>query len=184
MIWETMIREDNADLYRNGKKVGWQDIKEDFELAGKNLSRKEAKARFRDILKDEIWLNNKYQVNVRYRTGIGAFDKSGECVNGFEESAGKVAWLSIKRRDKGPIHDWRDLQRIKNDVVGEECEAMEIYPAESRLMDTANQYHLFAFTNPKNRIPVGFTFRTVDNSDFFQGRGVVQRPLEEEININ
>jgi len=28
-------------------------------------------------------------------------------------------------------------------IVGEEHEAFEVYPAESRLVDTANQYHLW-----------------------------------------
>jgi hypothetical protein len=37
------------------------------------------------------------------------------------------------------VHDWRDLQRIKNQLVGPECEAVELYPAESRKVDTANQ---------------------------------------------
>ena len=179
MQWETMVRQECPELYRNGKRVGWQDVKEDYALVGTTLSRKEAKAHFRDRLKDEIWLNDKYQANVRYRTGKGPFDKSGECVNGFNEEAGKMAWISIKRRDKCPIHDWRDMQRIKNDVVGEECEAMEIYPAESRLMDTANQYHLFAFTNPENTIPIGFRGRAVFDSTIVAHRGAVQRPFED-----
>src|SRR5262245_53475080 len=44
----------------------------------------------------------------------------------------KLWWLSIKRIDKNPIHDWRVLQAIKNALLGEECEAVELYPAESR----------------------------------------------------
>jgi hypothetical protein len=62
--------------------------------------------------------------------------------------------LSIKRRDKLPIHDWRDIQRIKNELVGPEIEGMELYPAESRLVDTANQYHIWCF--PNATFPFGF----------------------------
>lgn len=51
--------------------------------------------------------------------------------------------LSIRRRDRKAVHDWRDLQRIKNDVAGPEREAVELYPAEARMVDTANQYHLW-----------------------------------------
>jgi len=50
--------------------------------------------------------------------------------------------LSIKRLDKHPVRDWRHFQRIKNELIGEENEAVELYPAQSRLVDTTNQYHL------------------------------------------
>src|SRR5262249_13701026 len=51
--------------------------------------------------------------------------------------------LAIFRNDRQPVHDWRDLQRVKNDICGPEAEACEIYPAESRLCDRANTYHLW-----------------------------------------
>ena len=57
-------------------------------------------------------------------------------------------YLSIKRLDREPIGDWRAMQKIKNAIVGAEWEAVEIYPAESRLVDTANQYHLFCWDAP------------------------------------
>ena len=58
----------------------------------------------------------------------------------FGEENGDMFWLSIKRRDRAPVHDWRELQQIKNMIVGDEHEGFEVYPAESRLVDTANQY--------------------------------------------
>jgi hypothetical protein len=64
--------------------------------------------------------------------------------------------LSIKRRDKLPVHDWRDLQRIKTELLGPECEAVELYPAESRVVDTANQYHLWGMADPAFRFPIGW----------------------------
>jgi hypothetical protein len=77
----------------------------------------------------EIWRNDRYVVTVtRWAEG---------------ELAGQVQELSIRRDDRRAIHDWRDFQRIKNEIARPEVEAMEIYPAESRLMDTANQYYLF-----------------------------------------
>ena len=72
-----------------------------------------------------------------------------------------MLWLSIKRRDKEIIHDWRELQTIKNMIVGDEHEGFEVYPAESRLVDTANQYHLWVFENESTRLPVGFSSRLV-----------------------
>jgi len=86
----------------------------------------------------KVYMNNRYQVVVRVS----------------ETPSGLMAHLSIKRRDKLPIHDWRDLQRIKNELVGAEVEAMELYPAESQLVDTANQYHLWCF--PEAAFPFGF----------------------------
>lgn len=73
---------------------------------------------------------------------------------------GPMTWLSIKRNDRRTIHDWRDLQRIKNLTVGDEIEAVEVYPAESRLNDTANQYHMWCFA-PGFQLPFGYANRFV-----------------------
>ena len=64
---------------------------------------------------------------------------------------GHVTWLSVKRHDRDWIHDWRELQRIKNEVCGPEREGLEMFPAESRLVDSSNQYHLWV-------LPKGFHF--------------------------
>jgi hypothetical protein len=168
-MWETMTRQENVGYHKNGIEVTWRTLAEDHDL-----SKTRAKKFLRDMKNDEIWTNNIYQVNVRRRTGQGYFDGSNEVYNGFPKENGEVAWLSIKRLDKEPIHDWRDLQQIKNEVVGEEAEAIEIYPAESRKMDVANQYHLFAFTTP---IPIGFVGRAVESSDKAAQVGAKQRAL-------
>lgn len=55
------------------------------------------------------------------------------------------ASISYHWRDRAPIRDWRIGQRVKNEVAGPEWEAVELYPAESRLMDEANEYWLWAF---------------------------------------
>tara|TARA_R110000787_G_scaffold7296_3_gene25007 strand:- start:856 stop:1419 length:564 start_codon:yes stop_codon:yes gene_type:complete len=91
---------------------------------------------------------------------------------------GGVTWLTIKRRKKETVHDWRELQEIKNQICGRDREAMELYPGNWRAVDTSNQYHLwvlpeyFAFN-------VGFLERDVsedvpDEYEFGTGR---QRPL-------
>lgn len=51
--------------------------------------------------------------------------------------------ISYHRQDRRPVRDWRDAQRIKNDLVGPEQEMCELYPAESRMVDMANEYHLW-----------------------------------------
>lgn len=112
----------------------------------------------------EVYLNSRYQVLIT-RFDIDA--PFGECVH-----------LSIKLRDKKAWHDWRDMQRIKNELVGPEVEAVEMFPAESRLMDTANQYHLWCF--PKFKFPFGYKTREVSEAmpqDPMGGRPV-QRPFD------
>lgn len=100
----------------------------------------------------------------------------------FRDIAQHEGWptlvhLSIKRNDRAPIHDWRDLQEIKNELVGPECEGVELYPAESRRVDSANQYHLFVISVPGHRWPFGFTDRLVDGDT--GATRAKQRPFEE-----
>jgi hypothetical protein len=106
----------------------------------------------------ELWENNRYQVVLRRREG-GPF---GPCVH-----------LTIRSADGSARHDWRDFQRIKNELVGEEAEAVELYPAESRLVDTANHYHLWVF--PEYRFPFGMQEREVSGPV----EGVSQRSAQE-----
>jgi hypothetical protein len=46
-----------------------------------------------------------------------------------------VMRLSIKRNDIALIHNWQHLQHIKNDICGDEYEAIGIYPPISRILD-------------------------------------------------
>ena len=84
-----------------------------------------------------------------------------------------IIHLSIKRRDREPVADWRVMQAIKNCLVGPECEAVELYPAESRKVDGANQYHLWCLDSSESRFPFGFTERQVSYDEV---GGTKQRP--------
>ena len=108
-----------------------------------------------------VWLNDTYQVLSKPMSDDGIWVQ-----------------LSIKRRDRQVIHDWRHLQRIKNEIVGPECEGVEMYPAESRLVDTANQYWLHVCTDPSYRFPFGFNDGRIVNEESVAGS--VQRPFEKE----
>ena len=102
----------------------------------------------------DVYLNDIYEVWV-YRKKMADFLVHNELFKG------KCTYLSIKRKDKKALHDWRHFQLIKNELVGEEIEAIELYPAESRLHDTANQFHLFC--NPMGtKVKFGWNFRDVD----------------------
>lgn len=60
---------------------------------------------------------------------------------------GPLVQIGISTADGTPRHDWREFQWIKNDVCGPEWEAIELYPAESRLIDPSNYYILWATKN-------------------------------------
>jgi hypothetical protein len=105
---------------------------------------------------DEVWLNDLYQV--------------------VKHPAGTLIHLNIRRVDGYPGRDWRHFQQIKNELCGPECEAVELYPAESRLVDQGNKYHLWVITDPTFRFPFGWQERSVDYQDHPDTRGMRQRP--------
>jgi hypothetical protein len=101
-------------------------------------------------LAKEYWNNDKYQVSV--------FD--AETDPDFP-----AMWhVSVKRHDRYPIFNWRDIQTMKNELFGPEHEAVQLFPAESRLVDGANQYHLYVLKEAGLRFPFGFTNRAVTDS--------------------
>lgn len=122
-----------------------------------------------NMKRDALYLSEHYQV---------AINKSPP--HGF---AGAIIWwLSIKRIDRQPIMDWRDLQAIKTALCGAEAEAVQLFPAESRVVDTSNQFHLWVFMKWHGkrlpRLPVGFERSMVmDESK----AGAVQRPHEARV---
>jgi len=90
-----------------------------------------------------------------------------------------ATWLIIRRCDSEAIHDWRHFQRIKNELCGPEREGFEMYPAESRLVDTSNQYHLFVMPEGIG-IPFGYAERDIsDETRLLPGNRNKQRPFEE-----
>jgi hypothetical protein len=94
-------------------------------------------------------------------------------VDVIRERDGVIVALSIRRHDGEPCHDWRDFQRIKNEVAGEDVEAVELYPAESRLVDNANIYWLWC-KPPGTRFDFGCAHRSVMEAGDVGNR---QRPL-------
>ena len=130
-----------------------QSVLEDHRKAGLNITEQEVRD---SICQGTTYRNDKYQVVVR---------KLGN----------DWVHLSIKRIDREPVHDWRDLWQIKNMLVGLECEAVELYPADSRLVDEANQYHLWANASPLFRFPWGFKDRLVADA-LPEGTKAKQRP--------
>jgi hypothetical protein len=104
-----------------------------------------------------VFINHLYQVQVR------------QLPDGWTH-------LNIRRRDGNPIfRDWRHFQNIKNQLCGPEREAIELYPAESRLVDTSNKYHLWVLPEGE-QFPIGFLARDVLDHDS-QSPGIAQRSM-------
>ena len=80
----------------------------------------------------EVWQNPWYDVRV------------SRFADGWPIGGGPWARIGISCDDGEPRHDWRVFQKIKNQIVGDEWWAIEIYPAESQLIDPSNYYLLFA----------------------------------------
>lgn len=117
----------------------------------------------------EIWANDIYEVLV--------YD------------LGEMKHLSIKRKDRAAVRNWRHFQQIKNEVVGDFCEAVELFPSETRIADNANQYHLWALTDPDVRFPFGFgggavTIRDEDVEAWNQaGTAGRQEPMQPGLKV-
>lgn len=109
----------------------------------------------------EVWGNSQVTVSV------------------FRDVEHKGVRVSYHRRDRAPIRDWRIGQRIKNEIAGPEWEAVELYPAESRLLDESNEYHLWCTEEPW---PIGQLVRSVLTQEDLDSEGLpaVQRDSDEE----
>lgn len=112
---------------------------------------------------NRIFRNGIYTVHVRY------MDERG--MNG-------AVHLSIRHNERKAIRDWRHFQRIKNEFVGTERTAVEVYPPESQLQDEANQYHLWVLPIGVT-MPFGFKERFVRNPEEAKEWGGKQREFED-----
>jgi len=62
-------------------------------------------------------------------------------------------WLSVRRKDNGKM-GWAEKQEVKNSFCGEQHEGFEVFPPQSEVTDTSNQYHLWVFKDPTQRLGV------------------------------
>lgn len=120
-----------------------------IELARKISRRIKPSAKFKPLLAEGVrfdeetpvqdWSNGIYNVSARHYP------------EGWPLTGGEYVLLCIHCEDGEPRHDWRVFQAIKNQLCGPEWEAIELYPAESRLLDPSNMFMLWCA--PK--IPIG-----------------------------
>lgn len=166
---------------------------EPFEHLGKlgMTSRTETQAR-RQQLKDagvdityaelkkvlEVEANSEVYINDIYTVTVQDAVQAEMVLAGTDTGWPAMWYLSIKRTDREVIWDWRELQEIKNLICGEANEGFQLFPAQDRVVDTANQYHLFVLKEAKLCIPVGFPAGVVTDNPVPNTK---QRTLEKEI---
>ena len=73
------------------------------------------------------WANNLYAILIR----PFADDNGDEVIH--------LAIRTISQREP----PWRDMQRIKNEICGEESTAISVMPPASELIDDADMYHMW-----------------------------------------
>ena len=123
-----------------------------FEVAAAMLDREEADTLF--------FVNRLYQVSLN------------TC--GPEND---MLHICVRRRDGGAIFDWRHMQEVKNQLAGPEREGFQLFPAESRKVDTSNKYHLFVLPEGARFSGIGWENREVSYDENRDVPGLRQRAL-------
>jgi hypothetical protein len=135
-------------LRRKQMLRAWESFSQVHHLVGDNVDMAQVERQLR-AHGTTVWENNRYLVHK---------EPVPSDQHGFGDI--EVVWLSIKARDDTARHDWREFQWIKNELCGEEWEAIELYPSEKRMVDSVNQFHLWCLSPPAV-FPVGWWSRKV-----------------------
>jgi len=118
-------------------------------------------------LEEEPWTE---WVDTGERLGDGSttYENSRYIVHVYPAKQQAEGWppiihVSIRHIHNIAITDFRDFQRIKTELISPDAEAVQIFPAESRLVDSCNQYHLWVFAPTAEEdeyptIPVGYFY--------------------------
>lgn len=123
--------------------------------------------------------NRKYLVLMQQKDCALIVVKDGQC-----QATGQVGHWLIRRVDDQPIRSWKQLQRIKTELAGPEAEALELYPAESRLVDDGNWYHMWVLPQD-SRLALGFHWKdTLTQTEDSDCSVSVSVPDEEEQTSN
>jgi predicted SnoaL-like aldol condensation-catalyzing enzyme len=70
-------------------------------------------------------------------------------------TSGSATRCMIQKIDNTPIlNHWSEIQKIKNEIFGEEVTAVEYYPAQSKLVDDYNIYWIWIFDSGVLPIPI------------------------------
>ena len=143
-VWES-LRKIPHPLLKVSKKEAIKNIYKQLKTLRKRngfirsfSTMKQAKKQYySEINETDVYINNLYMC--------------------FVERSEDIIHISFKTHDKKTDAgiSWQHKQWIKNDICGEESEGLEMFPAESRIVNMANQYHLWVLTKNK-KLPFGF----------------------------
>ena len=126
-VWQPLVRD--PDWYRDQRLA---DTTEMVRAQHPDVTDAQVAA----LMPAETWGNDRYTVNVHYLDG----DRDG-----FVE-------VGVHNHNRTPHVPWRHLQQIKNEVLGPDREAVQLFPAEDRLVDTANEYWIYVY--PVGKAPM------------------------------
>ena len=63
----------------------------------------------------------------------------------YYDEIDKFRHLRVTRMDDNPIHNYMDLFQIKNDLLGEDIQAIEVYPKKQNFKDGSHTYHIWTW---------------------------------------
>lgn len=75
------------------------------------------------------YVNNRYSVQVSF----------------VSTAVGKVTHFWIRHHAGEMPRSWMDMQRIKNELAGSDATAVEVFPPQAELVDSANMAHLWVY---------------------------------------
>lgn len=88
----------------------------------------------------------------------------------LETEIGIVEHYCIRNADNSDI-PWAEKQRIKNELVGRNRTAIEVFPSEDRLIDEAGMYHLWVLP-AEYQLPFGLHDEDVKTKTIDRGKMV------------
>jgi hypothetical protein len=145
-----------------------------LEILNPNSDRYKAmKTNWVAAMSDETWRNDTYQVTIDWNS------TEHDCLSPDDDL--KVVHLSIKRLDNDIMGDYREFMAIKDRFVGEDHEAVMLFPSRSREHDTCNQFHLWCpMTKDDTPVVVPFGWDNGRHVTDSHWQGGNQRPFQEE----
>jgi len=121
--------------------------------------------------RSQKWENSKYKVT---------FDKQCDHIHPNWPENLACWYISFSMKDGGHMLDWREIQDMKNQVVGEKHEAVMLFPTDNRCMDTVNQFHLYIIGDEGVEFPVGWQCPKSVTDETDGKADCKQRKLEKE----
>ena len=113
------------------------------ECRSLGTDRETALALYSEIENTETWKNDSYIVTVNRNV-----------INSFGGTHAMCCFKVSSQLNDTDI-SWADAVHIKNQLIGEGCSMVEIYPTEDQLAEGVNHHQFYGFVDPKVQFPFG-----------------------------